>query len=624
MRRQPWILLGILMLGALTRGLYFWYSRESPFFEPLLLDPKYYHDWALRIVHGVGEKGAFYGLPLYPYFVAFIYALFGIHALIAVKLAQVCLGVLTLYGIYRLGREIDSEETALLAALYAAFYGPLIFHEAMLIPEALGIPLYTFALFALCRLESGRRRAWAVAAGFLLGLSALTKAPALAFAVLYAAYGWIRNRWSRRDLFVWLLAATLMPLVPVFVHNGLKAGSWTSLTSHGGYNLYVGNNPSAEGVFMPVDGAGSNVDSQIEDSRAIAEAASGRTLTDTEVSRYWSGRAWAFIGAQPLKFLELAGRKIILFFDSREISDIEDYSLAHEFNPMMKIKWLTFAVIGPFAILGLFWGIGRSPRRALIAAWVGVYVLSMTLFFVNARYRLPLVPVFLILASVAVFRGMNAIRDRSWRSLTGAVLIFVAAVFVTQAHLVGTTHARDWVGAGDAFQLKGKPERALELYARAIQAEPTYAKGYLASGVVLEKLGRWEDAGEFYKKALEFEPDEPQALNNLGYWLFRRKNPVDAIENFQKAIRVKPTYAVAYNNLGMVYGEAGQYSEAEDAFRQALRLKPDFARAWLNLGLVHYRRGDTREAIAAWEKALEADPGFGEARRVLEMARRNS
>src|SRR6267378_6108960 len=50
----------------------------SAFLLPNSGDMHFYNEWAQRILHGqVTEHHAFYGLPLYPYLLASLYALFG-------------------------------------------------------------------------------------------------------------------------------------------------------------------------------------------------------------------------------------------------------------------------------------------------------------------------------------------------------------------------------------------------------------------------------------------------------------------------------------------------------------------------------------------------------------------
>src|SRR3989338_959550 len=63
--RKPW--LWIILAAALAIKIaYLIFSRESPFFEPRLLDPGYYNGWARRIAAGeifFGPREPFFYFP---------------------------------------------------------------------------------------------------------------------------------------------------------------------------------------------------------------------------------------------------------------------------------------------------------------------------------------------------------------------------------------------------------------------------------------------------------------------------------------------------------------------------------------------------------------------------------
>src|SRR5262249_62214465 len=129
--RDPrrWLLL-VLVVGFAVRIVYLVFDRGDPFFEPVLLDAKYYHQWAQRILAGdVAGSGVFYGLPLYPYFLALSLGLVG-RSVIAVKLVQILLGLATIFLTYRIGERLVDATTGRLAAALAAPYERLLFHEA--------------------------------------------------------------------------------------------------------------------------------------------------------------------------------------------------------------------------------------------------------------------------------------------------------------------------------------------------------------------------------------------------------------------------------------------------------------------------------------------------------------
>ena len=608
----------ILFLALGLRLAYLKFSQASPFYEPLLLDAKYYHDWALRISQGDFGNGVFYGLPLYPFFLGIVYKLS--HAsLLAAKLAQLLLGVATVYFVYRIAEKISDRPTAVVSGLIAACYGPLIFHEGVFIPEALGVPLYAAAFYqALGFLEAPTKKK-ALWLGVLFGLCTLAKAGILIFVLIFlGSFLWRSPK--KRPLARRCLLAFFLTLAPVTAHNIFHGKDFVWLTSHSGFNFYVGNHEGAEGVFSAPEGTGNNVDAQIEDSKALAEEALGRELKPSEVSRYWSGKARDFILSHPAKFLELCARKFALFFDAREISDVDDYQFASLFNPFLKIPWPNFSLLGPLFFLGLALGYKKLRHGPTLLIWIGGYLAGMMAFFVNARYRLPLLPVMIPVAGLGARQFFSDFIEWRWKQWAISTAVLLAACGFTRLALVGTDFSRDYVNAGDAWVLKEDVQHALPLYQKALELDPQSSKAALAMAVALTRLRRFDEAKDYYLRALSIDPKNSQAHNNLGLWYDGKGDFAEAERHFLEAIRLKPNSPQAHNNLGMAYGKRGERALAAREFKEAIRLNPANPRFYTNLGLIDYQIGDKEKAKSLWEKALSLDPAFEEARRALALS----
>ena len=611
----------VLAAALAVRLAHLYFSRLDPFFEPALLDPAYYHEWALRILRsGLSREGVFYGLPLYPLFLSAVYAVSS-GSFVLVKVLQAALGVVTVFLVYKTGEELHSERAGLAGAAFAAVYGPLFFHEQLLIPEAIGAPLYAAAFYLSLRLDAqpagSGARARPVAAGVLTGLAALTKAGILFFAWFFAGYLALRKR-SGRGAMLFILAFGAV-LAPVTAHNVFRGKDFVWLTSHGGFNFYIGNNPSAEGVFKAPEGTGSNVEYQIRDAKAVAEREAGRGLKPSEVSRHWRAKANRFIADQPFAFLKLLARKFALFFDAREISDVDDYQFAKGFNPFLRLPWPTFALLGPLFFLGLWIGRRETRHRAVLVAWTGLYVFAVLLFFVNARYRLPVLSAVFPVAGIALVRIVDRARDRRWDRIAVYGLGLIAGAALVQMQLVGTDHSRDWVNAGDVFLKKGDPERAIPFYKKALEVRPDSAKAHLALGIANTRLGRHEEAFEQYRRAVELDPGSSEAHNNIGLCYDTRGRIDEAERHFLLALEIHPGNAQAHNNLGMVYAKSGRLEEAIGEFQKSLDLNPASPSACSNLAIMYYKLDRREEAIALWRRALEIDPNFGEAKKALRM-----
>jgi Tfp pilus assembly protein PilF len=376
-----------------------------------------------------------------------------------------------------------------------------------------------------------------------------------------------------------------------------------------------GNNPKAEGVFRTPDGTGVGLEAQIADSRAIAEAAAGRSLRPSEVSAYWSGRARDFIREHPGSFVALSARKLLLAFDARELSDLQDYGSAGRFNPLMTLPWPSFALLGPLVLAGLF--LAPVPRyRWCLVLWIVTYLAGLATFFVNARYRLPMLSVWFVVAALSLCALARDVREHAWRSLVTWGVALAVAFWITRLALVPIDPARDYVNAANLRLDARDYSRALDLYTQALSLAPESGQANLGMGIVLDRLGRSSEAGPFYMRSVGSSPD-PIAYNNLGTWYQQRGELEQAEQAYLHAVELKPQFAQAHDNLGIIYARQGETDRAMESFRTALRLDPKNCLAATNLGVALEQNGKVDEARQQWTHALEVDPTCESARRAL-------
>src|SRR6185503_13553587 len=130
------------------------------------------------------------------------------------------------------------------------------------------------------------------------------------------------------------------------------------------------------------------------------------TLTPSEVSSYWTDRALDFITAHPAQWLALTARKVWLLVNATEMLDTESQESYAEYSwPLRLLGWFGhFGVLVPLALLGMMLSWGDRKRLAILYALTGAYAASVLMFYVFARYRLPLVGFFMLFAAAAVVR----------------------------------------------------------------------------------------------------------------------------------------------------------------------------------------------------------------------------
>ena len=122
--------------------------------------------------------------------------------------------------------------------------------------------------------------------------------------------------------------------------------------------------------------------------------------------------------------------KTYLFWHGHEVGRNQDLYYARNFSSLLSmLLWKSsiafpFGVLAPLALLGigLLWreGLHREPGSALLLLFLLSYALSVVLFFVTARYRLPVVPVLLLFAVHGVKWCYCLVQERQMRPLIGA------------------------------------------------------------------------------------------------------------------------------------------------------------------------------------------------------------
>src|SRR5262249_30133793 len=133
-------------------------------------------------------------------------------------------------------------------------------------------------------------------------------------------------------------------------------------------------------------------------------------------------------------------------------------------------------------------------------------------------------------------------------------------------------------------QQRGRNEQAVELFHRAIAANPGAAEYYYNLGNSLLRLdGRQPDAEPAFERAVALLPTFSAAWNNLGHMRMVAHRPRAGAEAYANAIRHEPTLAEAHNGLAMAYKNLGRVDDALASFRRTIELKPSYVDAYSNL-----------------------------------------
>lgn len=606
----------IAATALLARVIYDLQLRaHDPTFTMPLMDARWHFQWAMGISQGdFWGKGVFFRAPLYPYFLALIFRLFGPDFL-AVRLIQACLGSVTAMLIYGLGSRLGGRRVGLVAGVIAAIYGPLIYFDGELLIETLYLPLVSGSLLlALHAIDAGaplvtplrRFTIWAIS-GLLMGLAAIARPNILIFApVLIGWIGWELKSWRwLKPSAVWVIAF-IIPVAVVTVRNGVVGGEYVLIASQGGVNFWIGNNALADGktAMAPAHfGTGMSGGSLYQDSvdlsaRLEAERQTGRKLNTGEISGFWFGQAFVYIEKHPLDWLKLTLKKIYFLTNGYEIPSnrdlyrVRDWALALRFLMIKNPIALPFGLIFPLAMAGMIFAMrgherqNRSTHR-LLALFLLTYSATVIGFFVTARHRLPILISLMPYAALALARFSEALHNSMRRGAGGrhdAPLRWALAVFLV-AFAVSNTRA--W-GVRD--------DRTRELH--------------MGLGEVLARQGRFDEALSEFQSAIREDPGIDRAWFNLGVTFLELRRYEEAMDAFRRTLAINPSYAPAWSHIGNIYFGQGRFDLAEESYLKALSMDPALAVAHYNLALTLRKKGDMAGYVAELETAVRSDPYF--------------
>lgn len=116
-------------------------------------------------------------------------------------------------------------------------------------------------------------------------------------------------------------------LAPNALRNYVVSGELILVSSHGGLSFYTGNYGGADGTYSLVPGISASIAGQARDSKRLAEAAVGRSLSKGEVSDYFYRRAWEWIAEHPARAARLFVWKTLILLN--KINVPLNYSYAY-------------------------------------------------------------------------------------------------------------------------------------------------------------------------------------------------------------------------------------------------------------------------------------------------------
>jgi serine/threonine protein kinase/tetratricopeptide (TPR) repeat protein len=155
-------------------------------------------------------------------------------------------------------------------------------------------------------------------------------------------------------------------------------------------------------------------------------------------------------------------------------------------------------------------------------------------------------------------------------------------------------------------------ELAGQMFARAIEIDPTYARAYAGIADCHSMLYRYWDpnpehlrqADEASRKALELAPELAEAHGARGLAVSLNKAYEEANAEFETAIRLDPSLYEARYFYGRACWAQGKLTQAAELFEQASKLRPEEYQASSHLTSIYAGMGRKADAQTAARRCL--------------------
>lgn len=433
-------------------------------------------------------------LPAEPLYRALLYpSLLSLLPFSVTSLPQVALvfglgcHVLSAFLVYRLARHVwKSQPAGWGGALVYAVYPVALYFSVQVLDVTFATTLFLAALVCLlCPKKPSA--AWQLLGGICIGLAVLARPNFLLVALVLPIVAMILSQ--ARGRLSWTAPFYVgLPICLLLLGQGLISqrisGDFRILPWQGSYNLYAANKTGANGRYfvqqfsfekLPVGVNPTRKESEVLYQQAVGEDAS---LEIDAMSAHWRAALCDDVLDNPFRWLGLMGRKVIYLFNDWEQYNNLSYAYQKERFSLLRYNPLGWGVLVLIACLALVYGSGKCDCWGLaMLGLIGLtYAAGVLLFFVSARFRLPLAPLLCVAAAGVVY--LRPLIEPKRVLLTVGLLL-----------PLGLLVYGNWFGARDRGTFI--QDQALLAISASHQADDDQALKF--SGLVLEQQAQRQD-----------------------------------------------------------------------------------------------------------------------------------
>ena len=682
--REWFVMLLIFAFSLLIKVVYLFFLRNSPTFDSLMLDAFTHFNWAEQLVNNrFSDPHEFFRAPVYPYFLAIMLALIGKNFFL-LHLVQFIIGSLSNVLVYKIAGRLFDKPTALLASFLCACSWILIYFEGEFLIPVLYIFWILLLFFFLTRPQPCSLKNLACASvTFVLAL--YTRPNILLFLPLFLLWIGYQSRtierieWASTFRRIGVVCVVIGIGMSLFaIRNRVMTGTTAWLPSQGGINFHIGNSLAANGreaVSFPGHDSTAPPE-ELRDHPFFLDSVwlsytrqafeeTGRILNQSEVSSHWLRKALSDIQQDPARWIGLMFRKTYYFLNATEIPSNQPLIAYwnHYSGPLKFLQFNAFGVLLCLFVVDILINRRNWKRYLLVYAFMAAYAVSVILFFVTARFRIPLLPFLIMFASHAAI--FLFVKGKSLKTNQVLLYVVIAVVILPLSYskrfeIDNTQESHFHFNLGAVHLGNQDLPSAVREFELAVEEFPYHVQYLNTLGHTLIKLGRAEEARPFVERSLKQNPESADAFYCLGLIAYVQGSIPQALSHFETVDRIDPIYnadffrfrygdvlerngdvdeaerqyamvfkllsgrkldsldtnredAAVLKRFAYMFVEADLYGQAASFYLRVLQLWPDYPEVHYDIGLTMDRQGRLKEAIEHYQSAVQLLPDYFDA-----------
>jgi tetratricopeptide (TPR) repeat protein len=350
----------------------------------------------------------------------------------------------------------------------------------------------------------------------------------------------------------------------------------------------------------------------------------------SELSRFWYGKGLSDLSDNLVRAAGLYFRKFVAVFNNYEVRNNKDFFFVRKnLSAVLDFIPLTFGFIFAPAVFGaLSMARRRNPAGLWILAYTVIISLSVIMYFVAGRLRLPMLTGFIVLAGlgidelIAMVKPLGNVSTQTPEAATQGPELARPAVVVRRSTITGYIVAGIIATAFSCWhfpRLDFRTEAQGSRPGRGIYSTSYYPEEWAVTALASLEAGRADAAETYARQAVIEDPGLSYAHLVLGNALYAQGKMNEAARSYRDAHLLDMESARPLANLGAVAAETGQTTAAVVLLNSSLERSAENPAALANLALLHLRAGRKDAAMSFARRVLLRSPGHPVALVVLSI-----